>query len=155
MRGRPFELGNGFGQGRPPGSPNKKGLILQRLLLENGEEIIGTLIDRAKKGERVALALCIERLIPRLKDVEELPFEEEHTDTQNTCFTPAALRELSVDELKLLERIALKIQAVQAKSDNGVLTRQKPTAPELGALGDESREAGGTEPPCEPAASED
>jgi hypothetical protein len=84
MRGRPFELGNTFGQGRPRGSPNKKGLMLQRLLLENGEEIIGTVIDRAKKGDRAALALCMERLIPRLKDAAELPEDSLSTTNQDT-----------------------------------------------------------------------
>jgi hypothetical protein len=64
MRGRPFELRNTSGRGRPRGSPNKKSLVLQKLLLEQGGEIIQTLIDRAKKGDRTALTLSLERLIP-------------------------------------------------------------------------------------------
>src|SRR5690349_20670230 len=35
MRGRPFQPGNTFGQGRPRGSRNKR-LMAQRILLESG-----------------------------------------------------------------------------------------------------------------------
>ena len=116
MRGRPFELGNRFGQGRPPGSPNKKGLMLQRLLLENGEDIIGTLIDRAKKGDRAALALCVERLIPRLKDAAELPEDSQLTTNQDT--EKVDLSVLTDEELELLERLSSKIRVVQPGSDD-------------------------------------
>jgi hypothetical protein len=84
QRGRPFETGNTFGQGRPPGSRNKKSLLLQELLLDAGEEILQTVIDRAKKGDRAALALCMERLVPRLKEVAELPVEQSQEDPQLT-----------------------------------------------------------------------
>jgi hypothetical protein len=67
MRGRPFEPGNTVGRGRPPGSPNKKGLMLERALLEKGDKILKTLMDRAMKGDRAALALCIERLYSAFK----------------------------------------------------------------------------------------
>jgi hypothetical protein len=81
-RGRPFEPGNQFGQGRPPGSKNKKSLLLQEMLLDHGEEIMLTLIKRAKKGDRAALALCVERLIPPLKEVAELPVEQSQQPQQ-------------------------------------------------------------------------
>lgn len=75
-RGRPFQRGNTFGKGRPPGSPNKKSLAHKELLLDHGEELVGTTIALAKQGHPVALKLCMERLIPRLKDVAELPVEQ-------------------------------------------------------------------------------
>src|SRR3982751_7099881 len=117
MRGRPFELGNRFGQGRPPGSPNKKGLMLQRLLLENGEDIIGTLIDRAKKGDRAALALCVERLIPRLKDAAELPEDSQLTTNQDTGKVDLSV--LTDEELELLQRLSSKTRVVEPGSDDG------------------------------------
>lgn len=78
-RGRPFQPGNTFGRGRPRGSRNKKSLMLQRLLLEQAKEIVQSVIDRAKEGDRTAQALCMERLIPRLKDVPE-PVEQPQED---------------------------------------------------------------------------
>jgi hypothetical protein len=117
MRGRQFELGNTFGQGRPPGSPNKKGLMLQRLLLENSEEIIGTLIDLAKKGDRAAMALCVERLIPRLKDATELPEDSLLTPNQDTKKVDYSV--LTHEELEEAHRLAMKVRVVEAESDDG------------------------------------
>jgi hypothetical protein len=117
MRGRPFEMGNTFGQGRPPGSPNKKGLMLQRLLLENGDEIIGTLIDRAKKGDRAALALCVERLIPRLKDAAELPEDSALAPNQDTEELDYSV--LTEEDLDELHRLNIKVRGVEAESDDG------------------------------------
>ena len=79
-RGRPFERGNQFGKGRPKGSPNKKSLELQDLLLENGEDIILKLIDLADKGDRMATTLVVERLIPRLKDAPEIGVEKQEEE---------------------------------------------------------------------------
>jgi hypothetical protein len=117
MRGRTFELGNTFGSGRPRGSPNKKGLILQQLLLENSEEIIGTLMDRAKKGDRAALALCVERLIPRLKDTAELPEDSLFTTNEDTEDVDLSI--LTDEELAELRRLTAKVQVIKAESDDG------------------------------------
>lgn len=75
-RGRPFEPGNKLGKGRPPGSPNKTSLLLQKMLLDNGLEIVKSVIEDAKKGDPAARKLCMERLIPRLKNVPALPIVE-------------------------------------------------------------------------------
>jgi hypothetical protein len=130
-RGRPFEPGNTFGRGRPRGSPNKKSLALQKLLLEHGPEIIKTVIDRAKKGERTALALCMERLIPRLKDVPELPLEQsregpqatttEHKETHTLDLSP-----LTHEEYEVFERLFGKAQIVDAGSDRGRASAPEP-----------------------------
>ena len=75
-RGRPFQPGNQFGRGRPAGSRNKKSLVLQEMLFDRSREVMLKVIGRAKEGDPVALKLCVERLIPRLKDVEVLPVEQ-------------------------------------------------------------------------------
>lgn len=116
-RGQPFQVGNTFGRGRPPGSKNKKSLALQGLLLENGEEIISTLIERAKQGDRVALTLCVERLIPRLKDVAELPIEQSQEDSTST--PEIDLSKLTDDEFTTLDRLTKKARRVNAESDGG------------------------------------
>jgi len=75
-RGKPFEAGNTSGQGRPPGSVNKKSLLLQQMLLDKGEEIVKSVIEDAKKGDPLALKFCVERLVAPLKDVAEQPVEQ-------------------------------------------------------------------------------
>jgi hypothetical protein len=124
MRGRTFELGNTFGSGRPRGSPNKKSWELQQLLLEHGVEIIETVIDRAKKGERTALTLCMERLIPRLRDVPELPLEQSREDPQSTTNLQKEtdtldLSRLTQQDFEVLERLVSKTQIVDAGCDRG------------------------------------
>jgi hypothetical protein len=123
-RGRPFEPGNTFGCGRPRGSPNKKSWVLQKLLLEQGEDIIQTLIDRAKKGDRTALTLTVERLIPRLKDVSELPLEQSQegppfTTNQHTETYPLDLSQITQDEVEILGRLLEKTRIVDSGSDRG------------------------------------
>ena len=66
MKGEPFEPGNTFGKGRPPGSRNKKTRFLESL--ENhGEAIIEKTKVLALHGNPTALRLCLERLIPVAK----------------------------------------------------------------------------------------
>jgi hypothetical protein len=62
-RGRPFEIGNRAGLGRPAGSRNKK-TIFQIALESDGEKIIEKIKARALKSDPTAMRLCIERLIP-------------------------------------------------------------------------------------------
>jgi hypothetical protein len=68
MRGRPFELGNKMGQGRPPGSRNKK-TILQELFEVHGPDIIRQIQFQAlkEKPDPMILRSCFERLIPIAK----------------------------------------------------------------------------------------
>jgi hypothetical protein len=63
MRGKPFEVGNTFGKGRPRGSRNKRTALVE-LMKDHGEAIIKQCQVLALKGDRTALRLCMERLIP-------------------------------------------------------------------------------------------
>jgi len=66
MRGRPFEVGNRMGRGRPPGSRNKKTALAEAM--ENyGEAIVKQCQLEAMKGKPTALRLCMERLLPPCK----------------------------------------------------------------------------------------
>lgn len=62
-------------------------------------------MDRAKKGERGALALCVERLIRRLKDAEELPEDSPLTTNQHT--EKVDLSQLTNEELDVVFSTAL------------------------------------------------
>jgi hypothetical protein len=63
MRGKPFEVGNTFGKGRPRGSRNERTALVE-LMKDHGEAIIKQCQVLALKGDRTALRLCMERLIP-------------------------------------------------------------------------------------------
>ena len=63
-RGRPFAPGNRFGRGRPRGSRNKSTVALQQLLAEHGEALMKKTIVAALQGDRLAMRLCLERLVP-------------------------------------------------------------------------------------------
>jgi hypothetical protein len=63
-RGRPFQLGNTMGKGRPKGSPNKTSALVKELLAEHAEELTARLIQLAKKGHFGALKLAMGILCP-------------------------------------------------------------------------------------------
>jgi len=63
-RGRPFQPGNQYGRGRPRGSKNKSTQVCSELLEQNAQLLIRKCIFMAAQGDRVALRLCLERLLP-------------------------------------------------------------------------------------------
>jgi hypothetical protein len=63
-----FEPGNKFGKGRPAGCRNKATEALQALLDDEGEQITRKAIEMAIDGDVVALRLCLERLIPPVRE---------------------------------------------------------------------------------------
>jgi hypothetical protein len=67
-RGRPFQPGNKHGRGRPEGSRNQATIALQTLLDGEGEAITRKAVEMAKRGDIAALRLCLERLVPPVKD---------------------------------------------------------------------------------------
>jgi hypothetical protein len=68
-RGRPFPLGNKANPyGRPKGSRNKATLIVEALLDDEAEAIVRKVIERAKKGDLIALRLCLDRIAPARRD---------------------------------------------------------------------------------------
>ena len=69
MRGRPFQPGNTFGRGRPPGSRNKSSQKAQELLDSHAEPLIQKCILMALQGEIGALRLCLERLLPPRREM--------------------------------------------------------------------------------------
>ena len=73
-------------------------------------EALGTrVIDRTKEGDRTAQALCMERLIPRLKDVPELAVEQPQEDpplNTNENTQKLDLSTLSAEELAQILRAA-------------------------------------------------
>jgi hypothetical protein len=64
-RGTPFQPGNKFGRGRPGGSRNKSTLLKLVLLESHAESLIKKCIVMALNGDRAAMRMCMDRLIPR------------------------------------------------------------------------------------------
>src|SRR5260370_10027286 len=67
MRGRPFEVGNKMGRGRPRGSRNRKTAWLE-VMEEHGLALVKKCVIRALEGDTIALRLCMERLLPVSRD---------------------------------------------------------------------------------------
>ena len=67
-RGRPFEPGNKLGRGRPPGSRNKKTLIIQEILDEYSPAVIRKTLALALQGEVSLLRLLAQHKMPRPQD---------------------------------------------------------------------------------------
>jgi hypothetical protein len=63
-RGRPFELGNKFGRGRPLGSRNRKTWLAQEMLQSQAPDIVNKCLELALQGDTAALRLCLERVAP-------------------------------------------------------------------------------------------
>jgi hypothetical protein len=104
MSGKPFEIGNKLGKGRPPGSRNKKTRFLQSLQI-HGDAIIDKAKLMALSGDRTAMRLCMERLIPVPKAPESrfrLPNEmKTPADLMNVL--PSVIKETSKGHLSASE----------------------------------------------------
>jgi uncharacterized protein DUF5681 len=62
MRFQPGKSGNPAG--RPPGALNKETLAAQEAMIERAQELINSIIDRAKNGDSGAMRAAMERLVP-------------------------------------------------------------------------------------------
>jgi len=90
--GRPFQAGNQYGKGRPPGSRNKATIAMEALLDGEGEEIVRKTIDLAKAGDQTALRLCMDRLIsPRRERTVRLQLPADLTTIQGISDAMAAV----------------------------------------------------------------
>jgi len=67
-KGRPFEPGNQFGRGRPPGSRNKKSLKAQQLLDSYAEPLVRKAVVDAMKGNTQLQRTLLGHILPRRRD---------------------------------------------------------------------------------------
>jgi hypothetical protein len=146
VRGRFAPGASGNPRGRPRGSRNRTSALCADLLSADAGEIIAKVIRLAKKGDGIALKLCVDRLLPvraaRDRAVElVLPAAESAADLVRAAavvIDQAASGEISLSEARefmaLLEAqrksietadLAVRIEALEA--------RGAAPAPELGA----------------------
>jgi hypothetical protein len=64
-RGTPFQPGNKFGKGRPPGSRNKSTLLKEGALDRYAELLINKCVLMATNGSVGAMRICMDRVQPR------------------------------------------------------------------------------------------
>jgi hypothetical protein len=64
-RGRPFQKGQSANpSGRPQGSRNKATIALEKLMADDGEAVVQSVIEAAKGGDMTAARLVLERIVP-------------------------------------------------------------------------------------------
>ena len=115
---RPGQSGNP--KGRPRGSRNRATLLAQELLGDEGETIMRKAIDLARKGDKVALKLCLERIVPRPgRTVEiDLPAVKKADDLVAACaaIDAAAAGQLTLQEAReFMELLDAKRKAIETQ----------------------------------------
>ena len=100
--------------GRPRGSRNKKTILLEQLLDGEAETIFRKCIELAKQGDRSALKLCLERVLPPARStpvsftLPELKTTEDLCQAYDAVLQAAANGEITLEEAErcaaLLER---------------------------------------------------
>lgn len=63
-RGKPFEVGNKMGRGRPKGSRNKRSKEVRKMLDNYAIPVMSKCIGKALEGDIRALTMCMERIAP-------------------------------------------------------------------------------------------
>jgi hypothetical protein len=105
-RSRPFEAGNKFSRGRPPGSRNQKTLLIEELLDENSESLLHKALNLAQQGNIPMLRLLLDRVLPRTKDaavsIGLLPMRtpEELLQAQESVMQELALGQLTLNQVE-------------------------------------------------------
>jgi hypothetical protein len=103
-RGRPFELGNKLGRGRPQGSRNRTTLLAQEMLQSRAPEIVNKCLELALNGDSAAIRLCLERVAPvRSKRPVNLGALPMSTVAELSQASDLVLRKVISGELTILE----------------------------------------------------
>ena len=107
-RGKPFEPGNQQGRGRPPGSRNKKTLLLQELLDEYGKVVVQRVIKKAADGDRTAMKLVFERVLPVMQENRmEMDLPELRNAADLTMASAALIQALANGEVTVEQSRAM------------------------------------------------
>ena len=78
-----FTPGNRHGRGRPSGSRNKASIALDKMLADDGADVVRAVLAAAKSGDMLAARLVLDRIVPVRKGRSiqlDLPTIESATD---------------------------------------------------------------------------
>ena len=91
--------------GRPKGSKNRSAELLRSLMEEGGEAVVRRLVEQAKAGDKLAIRLVVDRIVPRVRDEHTvsvaLPAMAEAGDLVSAL--SAVLRSVAEGEMTLEE----------------------------------------------------
>ncbi len=59
-----FKPGNAGGPGRPRGVRNKASIVLEKMMADDGADVVRAVIERAKDGEVQAARIVLDRILP-------------------------------------------------------------------------------------------
>lgn len=91
--------------GRPRGSRNRSTELLRELMQEGGEAVVRKLVEQAKSGDRVAIRLVVDRIVPRVRDehVVRVGLPEMQDAGDLVAALGAVLRSVAAGEMTLEE----------------------------------------------------
>lgn len=101
-------------------------LLLQTKLLDNGAEILESIIADAKDGDGLSRKLLMDRLIPRLKPAAKQPIVEldrAATSLDTALFGSHNLQQLEEFELDLRKSAAARRRTTEGKPHKRSVTR--------------------------------
>lgn len=122
--GRPFALGN---PGRPKGARHKISLLAEKLMSDDVDGVVQTVVQAAKNGDMTAARLILERICPPRKDVPislELPeinCAEDVSKAMAVVVKAATNAEIGLSEADALTRLiqgysaSLEINSIQKR----------------------------------------
>jgi len=89
----PFQPGqSGNPAGRPPGSRNKRAIIVDQLLDDSANAVTTAAIKRATEGDPTALRACLDRIAPQLR---HRPLDFALPDLVTLADTPVAINAIA------------------------------------------------------------
>jgi F0F1-type ATP synthase gamma subunit len=123
IKAMPFQKGeSGNPAGRPRGALNRATVLAQTLLSERAESIAAKVIELAEQGDLTAIRVCMERLVPVIKDqpiAVELPPIEKPADAVAAAAAIAAAvaaGELTAAEAARLAKVVdVYVRALDSK----------------------------------------
>jgi F0F1-type ATP synthase gamma subunit len=123
IKAMPFQKGeSGNPAGRPRGVLNRATVLAQNLLSERAESIAAKVIELAVQGDRAAIRVCMERLVPVIKDqpiaVELPPIEKPADSVEAAAAIAAAVAagELTAAEAaKLAKVVEVYVRALDSR----------------------------------------
>ena len=149
MRFQPGQSGNP--SGRPRGALNRATVLAQELLSARVESIAGKLIELAEDGDMRAIRVCMDRLVPAIKDqpiaVELPPIEKPADSVEAVASIAAAVAagDLTATEAAQLAKIVdVYVRALDSKGFDERLSKLEqeiggaPTAPAHAAACDDT-----------------
>ena len=135
-RGRPFQIGNTFGRGRPKGSRNKEKFPGQHLFAQFSDGLIRNCIAQAGEGSATAMKVCMDRLnqlqrvgvgirLPQIKTAKDVEVAAERTiqGIRHGKITPAegeAMMRVLESRLRVMENVELEQRLKRLEESAGL-----------------------------------